>query len=603
MSPAKIKLNAVQGGGSVSLEAPTQTTGNADVEFVLPIADGVGSLVSDGSGNLSIGSAGSSQITKDLTLASGASATNAKAVNINQSGQLEQLPTMSSIGTFVADNNYILRPTDVSFTDGYYLSGSSSSFSPAAVQEPYVRFSKALGVAPYRVRVTNSISNNVCTMTIQGQIINVDGTYTNGSTTQTLSADSNNPNSGVQSEVRQWYGNYWIALVWSRRYATNYSSNETKTAIQMFTVDPANGNITMLGSRLTNNWSYNSGHAISAGGAYFASMWNAPTINLKSAFGNGTQTKYYKPTTSGISLIDTFQNQSNTANASTHVGYQDGNATIYAAQTSALITGTKSVAIDGYISYAAQKGKFRVFDFTGTASQVSNIQDQISSTDLNTGSGAYSSEGMNAFINGTHFIHCYRTINNVRRIQTFSYDQSGNFTLIDTLEYETPTISETVGKVVGIAVKSNTEIAIITQNASGVKGVSSIGLDSSYNILGIKDPILLADIHDEIFYHSGNVFIIYKTAADGSYQAAPYTVNGYINSVPFIYGGIAQETTSSGTAKVAMAGIATGFTGLTVGSKYYIDPLLNGNITTDNTSGIVAGVAVSPTELLVGDVR
>jgi len=340
MSPAKIKLNATSGGGSVSLEAPSSTTGNANVEFKLPVADGVGSLVSDGSGNLSIGGGGggAAQISKDLTLASGASATTAKAVNINQSGQLEQLPTMSSIGTFVADNNYVLRPADVTTPGENALSGGGN-YSTPIIQDPYVRYSKSLGVAPYRVRITNSISSNVGTMTIQGQVINADGTYTNGSTTQTLSADSNNPSSGVQSDVRQWYANYWVAVVWSRRYATgSSSSNYTKTAIQMFTVDPSNGNITMLGSRLTLNWNYGSGHSIAQNSATFSSRWNAPTINLKSAFGNRTKTRYYKPTTSGISLIDTFENNSDTANASDHALHQDGNGTIYAAQTSALIS-------------------------------------------------------------------------------------------------------------------------------------------------------------------------------------------------------------------------------------------------------------------------
>ena len=50
---AKIKLNAASGGGSVSLEAPTSTTGNANIELKLPVADGSGFLKSDGSGNLS----------------------------------------------------------------------------------------------------------------------------------------------------------------------------------------------------------------------------------------------------------------------------------------------------------------------------------------------------------------------------------------------------------------------------------------------------------------------------------------------------------------------------------------------------------------------
>ena len=48
-----IKLNA-QSGGSVALEAPTQTTSSADLTFKLPVADGSTGQVlkSDGSGNL-----------------------------------------------------------------------------------------------------------------------------------------------------------------------------------------------------------------------------------------------------------------------------------------------------------------------------------------------------------------------------------------------------------------------------------------------------------------------------------------------------------------------------------------------------------------------
>ena len=49
-----IKLTA-QSGGSVALDAPTQTTSSADVAFKLPVADGSAGqvLMTDGSGNLS----------------------------------------------------------------------------------------------------------------------------------------------------------------------------------------------------------------------------------------------------------------------------------------------------------------------------------------------------------------------------------------------------------------------------------------------------------------------------------------------------------------------------------------------------------------------
>ena len=54
-----IKLNA-QSGGSVALDAPTQTTSSADLVFKLPVADGSSGQVlkTDGSKNLSFGAAG-----------------------------------------------------------------------------------------------------------------------------------------------------------------------------------------------------------------------------------------------------------------------------------------------------------------------------------------------------------------------------------------------------------------------------------------------------------------------------------------------------------------------------------------------------------------
>ena len=61
---SKIKLNAPTGGGSVSLEAPSSTASDANVEFKLPNADGSSGQVlkTDGSGNLSFGAAGGGKI-------------------------------------------------------------------------------------------------------------------------------------------------------------------------------------------------------------------------------------------------------------------------------------------------------------------------------------------------------------------------------------------------------------------------------------------------------------------------------------------------------------------------------------------------------------
>ena len=54
---SELKLPADSGGGSVSLKGPASTTSNADVPFVLPVADGSAGqyLKTDGSKNFSFG--------------------------------------------------------------------------------------------------------------------------------------------------------------------------------------------------------------------------------------------------------------------------------------------------------------------------------------------------------------------------------------------------------------------------------------------------------------------------------------------------------------------------------------------------------------------
>ena len=65
---AKIKLNAASGGGSISLKAPSSTTGNAAIDLQLPVADGSADtfLKTDGSGILSFAAAGGGKILQVL---------------------------------------------------------------------------------------------------------------------------------------------------------------------------------------------------------------------------------------------------------------------------------------------------------------------------------------------------------------------------------------------------------------------------------------------------------------------------------------------------------------------------------------------------------
>tara|TARA_Y100001951_G_scaffold102210_1_gene108492 strand:+ start:473 stop:1105 length:633 start_codon:yes stop_codon:yes gene_type:complete len=66
---SEIKLTADSGGGTVSLKGPATTTSNADVPFVLPVADGSSGqfLKTDGSKNLSFAAAGGGKLLQVVT--------------------------------------------------------------------------------------------------------------------------------------------------------------------------------------------------------------------------------------------------------------------------------------------------------------------------------------------------------------------------------------------------------------------------------------------------------------------------------------------------------------------------------------------------------
>ena len=104
-----IKLNA-QSGGSVALDAPTQTTSSADLTFKLPVADGSANQVlkTDGSGNLSFGAAAGQIIETVVGMADGRSVT-------------------VGSGTYTLGNVTAVQALNATYTD---VTGSSIAYTP-----------------------------------------------------------------------------------------------------------------------------------------------------------------------------------------------------------------------------------------------------------------------------------------------------------------------------------------------------------------------------------------------------------------------------------------------------------------------------------------
>ena len=130
-----IKLNA-QSGGSVALDAPTQTTSSADNVYKLPVADGSAGQVlqTDGSGNLSWVTLPSAGLTMHDNWYVGGSLSPANGTHYITSNWTRNTNTEAgSIGSAMTESSGIFTfPSTgiykIDFNGGYYVS-SSGGFS------------------------------------------------------------------------------------------------------------------------------------------------------------------------------------------------------------------------------------------------------------------------------------------------------------------------------------------------------------------------------------------------------------------------------------------------------------------------------------------
>ena len=260
-----------------------------------------------------------SKITKDVTLASGASTTNSKVINLNTLGQVGVLPQMSTIGTFVTDSNYHPEPGNA---DGTFITGSASTTSPdhhgylypdatlvhrhtstntqSSAQTAGVRYSKT-GSA-YRVRFSSVFASNIATMTIVSELLNADGTVTASSTTQTVSTTSDSYNSRHECTVQQWKDDYWVAVVRSCRDNVGSSSRYHRMSLQMFTVNPSTGAISLLGTKHDEAFNNRRGNFYddeNSGVTEVQLRWNCAAIRMGRMATRGIQLIFFKYTTSG----------------------------------------------------------------------------------------------------------------------------------------------------------------------------------------------------------------------------------------------------------------------------------------------------------------
>ena len=219
---------------------------------------------------------------------------------------------------------------------------------------------------------------------------------------------------------------------------------------------------------------------------------------------------------------------------------------------------------------------------SGTATTVTIASDYLSDFKLE-------------ILDGTHFILYYKDTNSRYKFATYSFD-STSVTLIDThfVPSDFTLLSDCDRK--------DTKNIVYVRGNTSNNNVTSVGLHTDWTILGtnVKQSFTnTSSSPNPRWTGSGDVYTLHLIDSTATSKRVPYTVNAYATTY-FTLGGVASATASSGTTPTIVAGIASGYSGLTTGTDYHLDAAFDGTLTTDTSLDRV-GMAVSTTEISLGD--
>jgi hypothetical protein len=205
----------------------------------------------------------------------------------------------------------------------------------------------------------------------------------------------------------------------------------------------------------------------------------------------------------------------------------------------------------------------------------------------------YSNNAQHYFPDSTHLIYYYKNVNSVFVFVLYSIANNGDLTELDTYEVGTTNVWNSGFMSVGSSYKQ-----LIF---SGVGGFRTLLIDANDNFVGLGVPVTYYGDNGGGFKIDDTTFVVKGSGTNGRFYRR-FTVNAY-QTDPFEYMGISNDTASSGSAELTVAGVKDGYTGLTVGATYYISDAYDGTINTDSTKGTPkVGKAISSTEILMAEI-
>ena len=408
------------------------------------------------------------------------------------------------------------------------------------------------------IKVTISGSGTVTTTwTISGAVLSGSANPTNGGTTTTVSISNGAGSSGDWSNDAQFFATSATEFFCVFYKGSYNGGNGSKVA--MFTVD-GSGNVTK-----------SSETTVISGGTSVTGVYSPSVIRMGNVFGvrwTGNDPATYRTyTVSGTTFTSASDSDNNSYNG---IGVLTSN------NYASFVSGTTNY-----------RGAYTTNNFPSPSTSTV-ISDSFGGADIYWG-----------VISAERLIAIYKNTAQECIARTFSVNQSdGVLSSVSTIVLKSDASVSTFTSA-QFAVKNSTEL-VYTYTDAGIAYINSMSLDGSGNILGVNAPLSNSTYAITPAYNTSNTFFA------NYYNAAPklktYTVAAYLTSA-FEIVGVATATTSSSPTTITVGGIAGGFTGLTPGTDYYIDPTTyNGTVTTSNTSGIRVGKAISTTQILLGEI-
>jgi len=529
-------------------------------------------LTSDGDGSMSWSTLSSESLTKDMTVATGGSVTAGKFVN-NLNGEIGIDPVANDV---TASNN-------MPYGDDWGQGGVSSSTGPFTKNGKY-----------YVMPVNGSFLSSSLQYKV-GTIDDTTGSY-NLSSAVTVNGSFGSGSDGGKGYILATGDIDRKYLAFSGYKYTGGSSTNTTSKLFFGEIDPTNGTVTTNPSNtqevnangIYQRTAMSVSHTDRSGRAY----WRKYYSDLNSPY-NSTKYDYYSsniPSTGG------------SISAKSLGYYQPGNGNYYHTpwQSWNFAVGTGNSG--SYDIGVNESGSYQQWTYNTTNHDIGS---PTSSTKIF--SDIANSEFRIARLSSSadEFAMLYKDNAGAVVIALATYDASTDtWTKDDSLEIYSADATNSCGDV---AVDYSNNKMVVGWYSNGIGYLQSFTID---NMAITGTGLLLTENNSgTIPYPKGphgtdkySVVNIENSNAD-TFNSTVFTANSY-DSPQLNWAGVASESGTAGdTVGVYINGIASGFTGLTPGSKYYYDTTTyDGSVTTTANDQYV-GTAISATEIQLATIK